>query len=141
MSSRGSSFTGNFESLAQSRVARGLEPEPLPTVMAQMQSFDLTSFDEMASQVTPLRGVETYRNYFNRYYRGVVDETADNIGILPTGEVSWTSRGSSVNTKPTVREVELSLGVNKDMWDAVDPEDLIEAIYNLSISTNTKVDL
>jgi len=35
--------------------------------------------------------------------------------------------------KPTVSQVEESLGVKAEDWDCVSPEELIDAIYRLSI--------
>lgn len=40
----------------------------------------------------------------------------------------------SATIKPTVRQVEEALGVKAEDWDCVDPEELIETIYNLSIA-------
>ncbi|WP_151636154.1 hypothetical protein [Noviherbaspirillum aerium] len=37
--------------------------------------------------------------------------------------------------KPTICQVEEALGVKAEDWDCVDPEELIEAIYHLSVET------
>lgn len=38
--------------------------------------------------------------------------------------------------KPTVRQVEEALGVKAEDWDCVDPEELIETIYHLSVEAD-----
>jgi hypothetical protein len=41
--------------------------------------------------------------------------------------------------KPTLRQVELALGVKAEDWDCVDPEELINTIYQLSVEEGTPV--
>lgn len=38
--------------------------------------------------------------------------------------------------KPTVRQVELALGVKAEDWDCIDPEELIDVIYHLSVEAD-----
>ena len=51
---------------------------------------------------------------------------------IPRGSIFFFFFDSTARkTKPTLTQVELKLGLTSDLWDAVDPEDLIEAIYEL----------
>jgi hypothetical protein len=41
--------------------------------------------------------------------------------------------------KPTIRQVEEALGVKAQDWDCVDPKELIDVIYRLSIEADNTV--
>lgn len=136
MATPNSRFTGNFDSLRQSRLARGLEEEPVPIPER------LTFREHRYIPPTPTLTANFWDSLTMRDWTfgtevssAEIRATREASSAILAGSsdgMTWATR-TAVKPKPSIKDVETRLGVSKEMWDTLDPEDLIEAIYELSI--------